>query len=660
MDPDRWRQIEQLYHSALERPAAARASFLEQACAGDTTLRREVESLLAAAGDAERYFTAAVQDAASHAAGAVSAGQPESTLIFPAKKLGRYELLEQVGKGGMGVVYRANDPTIGRTVAIKTILLDEAERGSELRGRLLRESQAGGQLQHPNIVAVYDINEQDNTAYVVMEFVAGRTLEKALAGAPSLFPAGEALRIVEQCASALDYAHSRGVIHRDIKPANIMLQADGAAKIADFGIARVAQFKPLTQSGMIVGSPHFMAPEQWKGEPATGRTDQYALAAVSYELLTGRRPFESDTMAGLAAKSLYAEPPAATGSNPELPHALDSVFRKALSKTPAARFETCSQFAVALRAACERAPASAFGRDPFSRAPRGPGRLAAAIVAGVLAAVAGGSWLYQRNNAARLDTAYWTSIRDSTSSAPYEAYLKRYPKGQFGDLAEARLTALKNQHPPEANPLPPAKETKTPARVNPTKTPDDPQRHSAHLTVPSLPQPEPPPAGDPYVQGDTLLKGGAYAEAVPYFSQAIAVKPEYRSYFGRAGAYQRLERMDEAIADYSQAIRFNPASAMAYHERAVCLARLKQDDRALVDYNRALELAPGYPLSWNGRGVIYLHRKEYEKAISDFTEAIRLRPALDQPYKNRAAARKALGDTAGAIADLNQALALRR
>ena len=158
----------------------------------------------------------------------------------------------------------------------------------------------------------------------------------------------------------------------------------------------------------------------------------------------------------------------------------------------------------------------------------------------------------------------------------------------------------------------------------------------------------------------TALKRGEYAKAVQYFSKAIAVKPEYRASFGRAGAYQNLERMELAIEDYTQAIRLNPASAMAYHDRAVCLARLKENDRALADYNRALELASDNPLTWNGRGVIYLRRKEYQKAIPDFTMAIHLRPTFAQPYENRAAAKKALGDVAGANADLSLARGLKQ
>jgi serine/threonine protein kinase len=653
MDPGRWREIEELYHAALEKAASERAAFLKDRCVADPALLQEVESLLAVADDADGYLKAAVRDAMLGTPGL------EDTATAPAVpatrgKLGRFELLEQVGKGGMGVVYRAVDPTIGRTVAIKTIRLDRVadEQRLELRTRLLRESQAGGQLSHSNIVAVHDVNEEGDVAYIVMEFVVGRTLEQDLAADSRVRLLDETLRIIQECASALDYAHSRGVVHRDIKPANIMLQPDGAVKIADCGIAKAAQFSALTASGAAIGSPHYMAPEQWKGDAVTGRADQYALAAVAYTLLTGKRLFESETIASLAAQALYQEPAAPTSWNATLNPAIDSVFGKALSKNPATRYASCTEFAAALRSASgwvEHAPVA-----PSSRIRRNSDWLAVVLILGILTLAAGGIWLYKRNSEAQLEIAYWTSIKDSKTGGPFDAYLRRYPHGQFASLAQIQLTALKNE--PPFNPPSVARNAQVVVPLKPEKA-DKQRPTTAHNTATKA---KLTAVADPYAQANVLMKRGEYADAVPYFSQAIAMKPDYRSYFGRASAYQRLERLEQAVDDYTQAVRFNGAVAMPYHERAVCLARLGQDDRALADYNKAIELTPDYALSWNGRGVIYLRRKDYQKAISDFTEAIRLKPALDQAYKNRAAARKALGDKAGADADLNQARELKQ
>ena len=206
MDPNRWRQIEDIYHLALEKPVHERAAFLDRACAADPSLRQELESLLAIADGADAYVKAAVREASFSAPAATPTAPTAPKPGSGPQKLGRYELLEQVGKGGMGVVYRAIDPAIGRTVAIKTMVLnDGSDAGaSELRTRLLRESQAGGQLSHPNIVAVYDVSEQGNVAYIVMEFIVGRSLDKALAKDSydaTLRATSRVMHILQECAS---------------------------------------------------------------------------------------------------------------------------------------------------------------------------------------------------------------------------------------------------------------------------------------------------------------------------------------------------------------------------------------------------------------------------------------------------------------------------
>src|ERR1035438_8034905 len=210
---------------------------------------------------------------------------------------GRYTVVGQLGRGAMGVVYLASDPMLNRQVAVKTVDLavdDPAER-EFLRSRLLRDARAAAVLKHPNIVSVHDVFEDGGRAYVVMEYVGG-DLSARLKANP-LPDAAMILKVLRQMADALDYTHARGVIHRDIKPANVMIDAAGTAKIMDFGIARISDTRTSTPTGMVMGTVEYMAPEQIRGETVDGRADQFALAAVAYQMMTGSTLFGPHTVA---------------------------------------------------------------------------------------------------------------------------------------------------------------------------------------------------------------------------------------------------------------------------------------------------------------------------------------------------------------------------
>ena len=204
-------------------------------------------------------------------------------------QIGRYEILNELGRGAMGVVYRARDTKIGREVAIKTIKLAEQADESEterLRERLFREAQSAGRLSHPGIVTIYDVAEESGLAYITMEFVDGETLQAMMDSGRAEEPEFIA-DILRQTAAALDYAHSKEIVHRDVKPANIMVTPDGTVKITDFGIARISSSK-LTQTGTVMGTPSYMSPEQVRGDPISGASDQFSLGVITYELLTDR------------------------------------------------------------------------------------------------------------------------------------------------------------------------------------------------------------------------------------------------------------------------------------------------------------------------------------------------------------------------------------
>jgi serine/threonine-protein kinase len=269
-------------------------------------------------------------------------------------QVGRYEIVEELGRGAMGVVYKALDPTIGRTIAVKAIRLsdlpDPVER-KRVRDRLLREAQSAGILSHPNIVTIYDILEQEDMAYIFMEYVNGSSLEKALR-TKSLPEKTALLDVLRQVAGALDYAHRKGIIHRDIKPANVMFACSGphsesVTKITDFGVAKFASHD-LTQSGTMIGTPNYMSPEQIQGLTADARSDQFSLAVMMYEVLAGVKPFESDNLPTLFYWICKEEPKPVHEINPTLNVNVHEVLRRALAKTPNDRFSSCSEFIGAL------------------------------------------------------------------------------------------------------------------------------------------------------------------------------------------------------------------------------------------------------------------------------------------------------------------------
>ena len=271
--------------------------------------------------------------------------------------IGRYQILEEIGRGAMGVVYRAQDPAIGRIIAIKTIrltdLTDTAER-ERLRERLFREAQAAGVLSHPNIVTIYDIAEESGNACIFMELVNGPPLETLLtAGPPDKDSIFNSLR---QVANALDYAHKKGIVHRDIKPSNIMIHDDGQAKITDFGVAKTLSHQ-MTQAGTMMGTPNYMSPEQVQGLAVDGRADQFGLAVIAYEMLTGEKPFAGEYLPTLLYKIVREDPVPPQRLNPTLDPGLEAVFAKALAKDPHQRYPACADFVSTLLETCNRSPA---------------------------------------------------------------------------------------------------------------------------------------------------------------------------------------------------------------------------------------------------------------------------------------------------------------
>lgn len=266
--------------------------------------------------------------------------------------LGRYQVEKELGKGAMGVVYLGRDPKINRVVAIKTMALSqafEADELDEVKQRFFREAETAGRLNHPNIVTIYDAGEEHDLAYIAMEFLKGKDLT-GRTKAPNLLPGKQIMDIIARAADALDYAHAQNVVHRDIKPANIMFEEDtGAIKLTDFGIARITD-SSRTKTGMVLGTPSYMSPEQLAGKKVDGRSDLWSLGVTLYQLLAGQLPFQADSMATLMFK-IANEPHAPVAQlRPELPACVDAIIDRALQKDPDKRYQRGAQFAADVRA----------------------------------------------------------------------------------------------------------------------------------------------------------------------------------------------------------------------------------------------------------------------------------------------------------------------
>jgi eukaryotic-like serine/threonine-protein kinase len=286
------------------------------------------------------------------------------------ERFGRYEILSELGRGAMGIVYKARDPHIDRVVAVKTISLagQAPDDERDFRERFIREAQAAGRLSHPGIVTIFDVGQESEsrTPYIVMEFVGGQSLDKLLTLQDDRkLPVEKALQIALELAEALDYAHTQGVVHRDLKPENIVLTEDGHAKIADFGVAKL-NLSNQTLPGRAVGTPAYMSPEQLNGEPVDGRSDLFSLGVILYTTLTGFRPFQGNSVITISYRVVHRDPVPATVLDADLPAGLDPIIARAMAKNPVERYQRGMDMVLDLQHLQEEHAARDLSRKPGS------------------------------------------------------------------------------------------------------------------------------------------------------------------------------------------------------------------------------------------------------------------------------------------------------
>ena len=354
MTPERWQEVKDIFRSALEIEPARRAAFLDQACAGDELLRREVESLLRSHDESDSFMeTPALEN--TEAAKMIVGAQSK---LQPGQRVGHYEIVRLAGEGGMGEVYLAQDTKLGRKVALKFLPSFFTRDADRLR-RFAQEARAASALNHPNIITIYEIPEANSTLMIAAEFVEGETLrEHLIEGRLNL---DATLHTAIQIADALAAAHKAGIIHRDIKPENIMIRLDGYVKVLDFGLAKLIEpVSPMsaaeaptkqvkTGSVMIMGTVGYMSPEQARGLTVDARPDIFNLGVVIYEMVAGQKPFDGETPSDVLAAILKTEPPLLSHFAPEAPPELVRIVTKALRKDREQRYQVVRDLLLDLR-----------------------------------------------------------------------------------------------------------------------------------------------------------------------------------------------------------------------------------------------------------------------------------------------------------------------
>jgi len=373
--PERWNQVKELFQQTLELKEEGRAAFLSRACGAEHSLRCEVELLISAHNRAGSFIEAPPSELAA----GIIAGQNTTTLPvdqatgeqdqertleqeLSGKRLfagGRYQIERLIGEGGQKLVYLARDTRLNREVVISLLRTDDLD--AEGVGRLWREARAMGQLgDHPNIVTVYDVGEEDGQPYIVSGYVRGGSVADLLtSGNRRPLPLEQVLRISMQICRALSHTHRRGIVHRDLKPANVWLTQDGTVKLGDFGLAVGIDLSRITMEGMLIGTVAYMPPELALGQEAEPRSDLYSLGAMLYEMLTGRTPFMGDQLVGIVWQHINTPPVAPSWHNPDIPPLLESLVLRLLCKAPQERPESAAEVELALGAIVSSGPALA-------------------------------------------------------------------------------------------------------------------------------------------------------------------------------------------------------------------------------------------------------------------------------------------------------------
>jgi len=666
MTPERWQQIDQLFHAALAREPGQRAEFLANQCAGDDPLRHEVESLILSHEDAESFIETPAGDVAAELLGT------HKSAVEPGQQIENYRIVRQLGSGGMGDVYLAEDIRLNRKIALKLLPPHFTVNPDRVR-RFEREARAASALSHPNIVTIYEIGHSDATHFIATEFVDGKTLRQLINEKP--FTLNETLNVSMQVADALSGAHAAGIVHRDVKPENIMIRRDGYVKILDFGLAKLTEQQAIdsdletptllqSNPGLVMGTVQYMSPEQARAKNVGVGTDIWSLGIVMYELLAGHVPFTGETPSHVMVSLMEDKlPPLREHAN--VPEEMDRFVSRALHKNQKERYRTAGELARDLKNLKQKLQRDEALNQWLKTIPSQKDR---AQLPQLQLTAASGARRIPIEERGVVET---TPIQSHpTSSAEY--LVREIKSHRTLALAASAMLALgvigliyvfRNR----ASEISPSVSTAIPAPSPNRGTPND----EAYRN---------------YQQGKNLVNQRNPAEvkkAVEYFQEAIRLDPNYaQAYAGLASAYfgaenskaeaavEKALQLDSNLAeayavrgfievafrwnftaaekDLVHAIELEPGNDTAHWVYAMLLADTSRFDQAIKEIETAQAIAPGTHAYERDRGRLLFYARRYDDAIVQLKRAIELKPDSHSAFSWIVRAHEMKGDQAGA------------